>query len=135
MNGAPRIIANQGAQAFCPRPPQACEGPPNPIGTCRRSLGTVSEKQALTSGRGGKQNLTCMPTYVYESVNSGRNPKRYEIRQGINEPALTRHPESGEPIRRVVAGGAGILTSKAGHAADAAPPPMGHCCGRGGCCH
>lgn len=69
-----------------------------------------------------------MPTYVYETISEGKSkPKRYEIRHGINEPALDRHPETGEKIRRVIAAGAGILTK--GSAAPSAPPRGGHCCG------
>lgn len=40
-----------------------------------------------------------MPTYVYQSLSDG---KRFEFRQGINEPALRRHPRTGEPLKRVI---------------------------------
>lgn len=72
-----------------------------------------------------------MPTYVYETLETkkGARPKRYEIRQGIKEGALTRHPETGAPIRRVIAGGAGVLTSS-----SAAHRHTSSCgCGHGGC--
>jgi hypothetical protein len=49
----------------------------------------------------------------------------------MKDAALTRHPETGEPVRRVITGGLGIMTSSKG-----APAPVvssgGHCCG-GGC--
>ncbi|WP_142525633.1 zinc ribbon domain-containing protein, partial [Methylacidimicrobium cyclopophantes] len=73
-----------------------------------------------------------MITYLYETVptREGEEPKIYEIRQPIGAPALTRHPESGEPLRRIIAGGAGIQTTRKG--ASAAPPSS--CgCGHGGC--
>lgn len=40
-----------------------------------------------------------MPNYVYQSLSDG---KRFEFRQGINEPALRRHPQTGEPLKRVI---------------------------------
>ena len=40
-----------------------------------------------------------MPTYVYELLTSGA---RFEVRQRLDEPALTVHPETGEAVRRVV---------------------------------
>lgn len=65
-----------------------------------------------------------MTTYVYETVPQRRNekPRRFEVRQSMRDAALTRHPETGEPVRRVIAGGYGVIAQKA------APPPA-HCCG------
>ena len=40
-----------------------------------------------------------MPIYVYETVTSG---ERFECHQSMNDDPLTRHPESGEPVRRVI---------------------------------
>ncbi len=76
-----------------------------------------------------------MPTYVYETIpaKTGAKPTRYEIRQSIKDAALKKHPETGEPVRRVIAGGIGLLTSGSSSAAAA---PTGHChtsscgCGR-----
>jgi hypothetical protein len=73
-----------------------------------------------------------MPTYVYETTGKTKK-RRYEIRHGINEAPLKRHPKTGEPIRRVIAAGAGILTSKA-PAPSRAQPAASCCCGPGGCC-
>jgi hypothetical protein len=43
-----------------------------------------------------------MPTYVYEVVNhDGSSGERFELVQGMNEPPLEKHPESGLPVRRV----------------------------------
>ncbi|WAC07214.1 MAG: zinc ribbon domain-containing protein [Thermodesulfobacteriota bacterium] len=52
--------------------------------------------------------------YVYETIpgNPGEKPKIYEIQQSMKDEALTTHPDTGEPIRRVVLGGFGILSSK-----------------------
>jgi len=53
-----------------------------------------------------------MPTYIYETIpaKAGAKAKRYEIRQSIKDAAFTKHPETGEPVRRVIAGGIGVLT-------------------------
>jgi len=40
-----------------------------------------------------------MPVYVYEIKTSG---ERFEVTQSMNEPALEAHPETGEPVRRVI---------------------------------
>jgi predicted nucleic acid-binding Zn ribbon protein len=81
---------------------------------------------------------TPMTTYVYETIptKSGQKPRRYEIRQSMKDDALTAHPETGEPIRRIVLGGYGVL--KSGQSAASMPSPSGggHCCGGSGCgCH
>lgn len=44
-----------------------------------------------------------MPVYVYEVVREdGLGGERFEWQQSMSEPVLTRHPETGEPVRRVV---------------------------------
>ena len=68
-----------------------------------------------------------MTTYVYETMPTDKNepPKLYEIQQSMQEAALTKHPETGEPIRRVVLGGYGLMTPDKGNES----------CGPGcGCC-
>jgi predicted nucleic acid-binding Zn ribbon protein len=72
-----------------------------------------------------------MTTYVYENIPSkpGEKPRYYEIKQSMNAAPLTKHPETDEPIRRVVLGGFGMLSSKA---ASNSGPACG--CGPGGCC-
>jgi len=71
-----------------------------------------------------------MTTYVYETIPSNENeePKLYEIQQSMQEDPLTKHPETGEPIRRVVLGGYGLMK------ADAAQPEGGDCGPGCGCC-
>lgn len=72
-----------------------------------------------------------MPTYIYETVpkKSGTKPKRFEVKQSMKDKPLTKHPETGESIRRVIAGGYGFIAQKA------APPPRSACCrgGQGDC--
>ena len=60
-----------------------------------------------------------MPTYIYETISAA--PERFEIRQGFNDPMLTAHPETGEPVRRVISGGLAILAN--GHATPDGPEP------------
>jgi hypothetical protein len=44
-----------------------------------------------------------MPTYVYELVNEDGSPgKTFEIVQKMSDEALTHHPETGEPVRRLI---------------------------------
>lgn len=72
-----------------------------------------------------------MPTYLYETIPAGaqENPKHYEIKQSMNDEALTKHPETGEPIRRVILGGYGqIQKGKQGGSSSSCG------CGSPGCC-
>ena len=75
-----------------------------------------------------------MPTYVYETVprDPAQKPVRFELDQRMSEAALTKHPETGEPVRRVISGGLGFIgcETKGG---GGAPPAGG--CGTGGCGH
>ncbi len=54
-----------------------------------------------------------MTTYVYETIpqHPDQSPTRFEVRQGINDPKLTIHPDSGKPVRRLVSGGFTMLKS------------------------
>ncbi|PTX98105.1 hypothetical protein DB345_04510 [Spartobacteria bacterium LR76] len=75
-----------------------------------------------------------MPTYVYETIpaKKGAKPRRFEIRQSIKDAALTHDPESGEPVRRVIAGGVGVLTG-ASSSASRHVHTSSCGCGAGGC--
>ena len=45
-----------------------------------------------------------MPTYVYEVITEdGSEGETFEVVQRMSEPALTTHPETGKPVRRVMA--------------------------------
>ncbi|MDH5675835.1 MAG: hypothetical protein OEZ06_27165 [Myxococcales bacterium] len=45
-----------------------------------------------------------MPVYVYETLpEKGRPAVTFEIEQRMSDAALTHHPETGEPIKRVLA--------------------------------
>ncbi len=47
-----------------------------------------------------------MPTYVYTVINpddpDDSDGETFEIVQRMTEPALTKHPETGKPVRRVI---------------------------------
>jgi predicted nucleic acid-binding Zn ribbon protein len=68
-----------------------------------------------------------MTTYVYETVpeHPGVQPERFEVRQSMNDEPLTRHPETGKPVRRVIAGGLGFIAQRA----SPPPQPCGSQCG------
>ena len=72
-----------------------------------------------------------MTTYVYETIpaKAGEKPQYFEIKQNMNSKPLAKHPESGEPIRRVVLGSFGVLSSKSADSGSG-----GGCCSGPGCC-
>jgi predicted nucleic acid-binding Zn ribbon protein len=72
-----------------------------------------------------------MTTYVYETIPAkpGEKPRHFEFKQSMKDTPLTKHPETGEPIRRVVMGGFGLLGSK-GTSGDS-----GSACGTNCGCH
>ena len=74
-----------------------------------------------------------MATYIYETTDTKKPVRRFEIQQSMKDSPLTSHPETGEPIRRVITGGFGYI-SKGG---DSAPskPAGGGSCGVGCGCH
>ena len=44
-----------------------------------------------------------MPLYVYQVIREDGKPgEQFEIMQGIRDKPLTEHPETGEPVKRVV---------------------------------
>jgi predicted nucleic acid-binding Zn ribbon protein len=53
-----------------------------------------------------------MPTYVYETIPSDgkTSPRRFELVQRMTDEPLRVDPETGEPVRRVVTGGIGLMT-------------------------
>ena len=71
-----------------------------------------------------------MPTYVYETIpqKPRQRPHRFEVKQSMKDAALTRHPDTGAPVRRVIAGGIGVITQRP------APRRSAGGCGCGGGC-
>jgi hypothetical protein len=76
-----------------------------------------------------------MTTYVYETIPSkaGQKPRYFEFKQSMNDTPLAKHPDTGEPIRRVVLGGFGVLSS--GKSSSRSPSSGGACCGPSCGCH
>ena len=77
-----------------------------------------------------------MATYVYETIPqaAGEQPERFEIQQSMKDDALTRHPQTGQPIRRVITGGVGFSVSGSAKSSSSGHSHSGGCCG-GGCHH
>jgi len=75
-------------------------------------------------------------TYLYETIpaKEGDEVKRYEIKQSMNDLPLTKHPETGEPMRRVILGGWGLMTRKSGSSGSSSATQGGCGCGPSGCC-
>jgi predicted nucleic acid-binding Zn ribbon protein len=47
--------------------------------------------------------FSSMPIYVYEIINEDGTPgDRFEIHQSMKDDALRQHPETGQPVRRVL---------------------------------
>ena len=71
-----------------------------------------------------------MTTYVYETIptDSTSAPRVFEFQQRMTDKPLTQHPETGEPVRRIISGGLGIMQK-----GKSAPAPSS--CGSGCGCH
>ena len=75
-----------------------------------------------------------MPIYVYETIPQSdiEKPRRFEVKQSMKDAALTRHPDTGEVVRRVITGGSGLMgMSKSAGGGAAAGGSCGTDCG----CH
>ena len=51
-----------------------------------------------------------MPTYIYETTDPKKPVRHFEIRQSMKDEPLRVHPETGEPVRRVISGGLGYMS-------------------------
>lgn len=75
-----------------------------------------------------------MATYVYETIPraAGEAPRRFEVVQSMKDAPLRAHPETGEPVKRIITGGYGLMgvTEKSPAAAPTSPP-----CASGCACH
>ena len=71
-----------------------------------------------------------MAVYVYETVpaSPGEEPVRFEVTQSMKEAALTKHPHTGEKVRRVIVGGY-YAHPLSGKGYKATGHQTGGCCG------
>jgi predicted nucleic acid-binding Zn ribbon protein len=60
----------------------------------------------------------------------------------MHDAPLTRHPETGSPVRRIIVGGIGLIGANTGRSVADAPAKTerkqadgSHCCGGGCGCH
>lgn len=53
-----------------------------------------------------------MATYVYETIPAqpDESPRRFEVQQKMSDPPLTKDPQTGLPVRRIITGGSGLVT-------------------------
>ena len=49
-----------------------------------------------------------MPTYIYETTDPTRPPRRFEVKQSVHDEPLVADPLTGEPARRVISAGYSI---------------------------
>lgn len=72
-----------------------------------------------------------MPTYQYETIPTqpGQKPLQFELQQSMQDAPLQQHPQTGEPLRRIISGGFGHISSGPRRAEG------GHSCGSGCGCH
>lgn len=72
-----------------------------------------------------------MPTYIYETIPESENeePVQFELQQSMKDVPLTKHPETGMPVHRLISGGYGFTGSTKQESGG------GQSCGHGcGCC-
>lgn len=81
-----------------------------------------------------------MPVYVYETIpdRAGASPRRFEVRQSMNDRPLTHDPETGLPVKRLISGGFLMLKAEAASGSceggQCELPQPKHSCGTGcGC--
>jgi predicted nucleic acid-binding Zn ribbon protein len=79
-----------------------------------------------------------MPVYQYETLPAVPDGpvRRFEVKQSMNDRPLEKHPETGEPVRRVISGGFLMLkpgASSGGDGAGAMAPSAP--CGGSCACH
>ena len=49
-----------------------------------------------------------MPIYVYETTDTSKPIRRFELKQSMKDKPLETDPKTGEPVRRVISGGYGV---------------------------
>jgi predicted nucleic acid-binding Zn ribbon protein len=73
-----------------------------------------------------------MATYIYETVpdSPDKEVRRFEVKQSMKDDPLTVDPLTGQRVRRVIAGGVGIMTGARAQTISNHTCRTGQC----GCC-
>lgn len=66
-----------------------------------------------------------MPAYEYACAACGDH---FSLRQKMSDPEIETCPKCGGAVRRLISGGAGVMTRDGAMAAAPAACPMGGCC-------
>jgi len=74
-----------------------------------------------------------MPTYVYETTDTKKPLRRFEVKQSMRDAPLLVDPKTGESVRRVISGGYGVHVP--GGATGPSVGSVGGSCGPGCGCH
>ena len=76
-----------------------------------------------------------MATYVYETIPAQPDeaPLRFEFQQSMKDAPLTRHPETGQALKRVISGGYGLMSTGKANLSAFKPAPAP--CSPGCACH
>jgi putative FmdB family regulatory protein len=70
---------------------------------------------------------TAMPAYEYRCESCAN---RFERRQKMSDPDVNACPRCGGPVRRLISGGAGVISKGgAGHSTAPSACQVGACCG------
>jgi hypothetical protein len=78
-----------------------------------------------------------MPIYQYQTIPTAEQPEilGFEITQSMKDVPLSQHPETGQPVRRVISGGFQPMGLRSRSPVKAPVAPMscnhhgGPCCG------
>lgn len=75
-----------------------------------------------------------MATYVYETIpqQEGEAAQQFEVIQSMRDAPLAKHPDTGQPVRRVVIGGYGLM-GRTGKTSPTSSPVAS--CSPGCACH
>jgi predicted nucleic acid-binding Zn ribbon protein len=80
-----------------------------------------------------------MATYLYETIPPQPDAPtvRFELEQSMKAAPLTQHPVTGEPVRRVITGGYGLMGvgARTNPVPRVAAQPAASSCGAGCACH
>jgi len=76
-----------------------------------------------------------MPTYVYETTDTSKPVRRFEVKQSMHDEPLRVDPETGEPVKRVISGGYGVHVPGGSTGPSVGSVGDGGGCGSGCGCH